>query len=82
MSKGKFRCLGENTEKYKTFSVPIGKEIQKIDKDGNENITTVSYKIKFIDSARFHYQILSVIWQKEFIKLNAKLAIAFLNTKE
>ena len=53
MSKGKFRCLGENTEKYKTFSVPIGKEIQKIDKDGNENITTVSYKIKFIDSARF-----------------------------
>ena len=22
-SEGKFECLGENTEKYKTFSVPI-----------------------------------------------------------
>ena len=53
MSKGKFKCPGENTEKYKTFSVPIGKEIQKIDKDGNEDIVTVSYIIKLIDSARF-----------------------------
>ena len=40
MSKGKFKCPGENTEKYTTFSVPIGKEIQKIDKDGNEDIVT------------------------------------------
>ena len=29
------------------------KRNKKIDKDGNEDITTVSYKIKFIDSARF-----------------------------
>ena len=26
----------ENTEKYKTFSVPIGKEVTKIDKDVNK----------------------------------------------
>ena len=51
--KGKFECLGENTEKYKTFSVPIEREIKKIDKDGSEGITTLSYKIKFIDIARF-----------------------------
>ena len=51
--KGQFECLGENTEKYKSFSVPVEEEIRKVDKDGNENITTVSYKIKFIDSAIF-----------------------------
>ena len=38
--------LGENTEKYITFSVPIKKEIR------NKNIE-ITYKIKFIDSYRF-----------------------------
>ena len=33
--EGKFECLGENAEKYITFSVPIKKEITKTDKDGN-----------------------------------------------
>ena len=51
--KDKFECLRENTEKHKTFSVPIEKEIGKIEKDGTEDITSVSYKIKFVDSARF-----------------------------
>ena len=52
--KGKFECLRENTEDYKIFSVPIEKEIKKSDKDGNKDIATVSYKIKFVvDSARF-----------------------------
>ena len=39
--------LGENTEKYISFSVPIKKER---DNDSGETIT---YKIKFIDSCRF-----------------------------
>ena len=43
---GNFECLGENTEKYVTFSVPIKKRIE------NKNID-ISYKIKFIDSFRF-----------------------------
>ena len=51
--KGKFECLGDNAEKYKTFSVWIEKEITKVNKDGNEDIITISCKIKFIDSARF-----------------------------
>ena len=51
--EGKFECLGENTEKYKTLSVPIEQEVTNIDKDGNESFATISYKIKFIDSARF-----------------------------
>ena len=51
--EGQFECLGENTENFKTFSVPIEKEVTKLDKDGNESVVTISYKIKFIDSARF-----------------------------
>ena len=31
----------------------IEKEIRKVNEDGNENIITISYKMKFIDSARF-----------------------------
>ena len=30
--KGLRECLGENTEKYNTYSVPIEKEVTKIDK--------------------------------------------------
>ena len=26
--EGQFECLGENTEKYKTFSIPIKKKLQ------------------------------------------------------
>ena len=48
-----FECLGENTEKYVTLSVPIKKQITKIDKDGNDKIVDISYKISFIDSFRF-----------------------------
>ena len=51
--KGEFECLGKNTEKYITFSVPIKKETAKKDKNGNDKITKLSYKIKFIDSCRF-----------------------------
>ena len=29
-------CLGENTEKYKTFTVPIEKEVTRIDKKENK----------------------------------------------
>ena len=49
--KGKFECLGENTDKYIFFSAPI--------KKGNENIKIITYKIKLIDSARFMSRSLS-----------------------
>ena len=49
--EGQFECLGENTEKYKTFSIPIEKEVTKINRDGNESVVTISYKINFTDSA-------------------------------
>ena len=47
------RMSRENTEKYKTFSVPLEKVVTEIDKDGNESVATIFYKMKFIDSARF-----------------------------
>ena len=40
--------------KSKSFSIAIDvKRLQKIYKDGNESVATVSSRIKFIDSARF-----------------------------
>ena len=44
--EGNFECLGENTEKYMTFVVPIKKKIENKDLE-------ITYKIKFIDSYRF-----------------------------
>ena len=43
--EGNFECLGENTEKYTTFSVPIKKKTDNKDLE-------ITYKIKFIDSYR------------------------------
>ena len=39
--EGEFECLGENTEKYITFSVPIKTETTKKDKNGNDKITKI-----------------------------------------
>ena len=44
--EGNFDCLGENTEKYITFSVPLKKKIE------NKNLE-ITYKTTFIDSFRF-----------------------------
>ena len=44
--EGNFECLGENTEKYLTFSVPMKKKIENKDLE-------ITYKIKFIDNYRF-----------------------------
>ena len=43
--KGNFECIGENAEKYITFSVPIKKE--------HDNSKPTIYRLKFIDSCRF-----------------------------
>ena len=49
--KGNFDCLGENTEKFITFSAPIKKV--------SDNGKTTTYKLKFIDSCRFMHSSLS-----------------------
>ena len=50
---------GENTEKYKTFSVPITKEIKIIGKNGEEIRKAIPYKLQFTDSARIVASLLS-----------------------
>ena len=47
-------CLGENTEKYITFSVQIKKQL--------DNGRTITFKIKFIDSLRFMSNSLSSLF--------------------
>ena len=44
--EGNFECLGGNTEKYITFSVPIKKKIENKDLE-------ITYRLKFVDSYRF-----------------------------
>ena len=51
--KGEFECLGENTEKYITFSVPIKKE--------RDNHKTITYKLQFIHTSRFMRSKLSAL---------------------
>ena len=41
--------------------MPIRREITKKDKDDNDKITKISYKIKFIDSFRFVSSLLSIL---------------------
>ena len=45
-SKGEFESLGENTEKYITYSVTINKKIEKIDKNGDEKFVNIPYKLQ------------------------------------
>ena len=55
--EGNVECLGENTEKYITFSVPIKKKIDNKDLE-------ITYKINFIDSYRFMSSSLSKLVDK------------------
>ena len=62
--KGKVDCLGENTEKYITFSVPIKKE--------RDNGKAIIYKLKFINSYRYMSSSLSSLIDN-LIKLIKKI---------
>ena len=72
--EGNFECLGENTEKYITFSVPIKKKIENKDLE-------IPYKINFlivIDLWHHHYQNLLIIYQKEFTIINVLIVVLIL----
>ena len=51
--EGKFKCLGENTEKYITYLLPIKKEVANdvYDDDGEKKKTT-EYRLRFVDRFR------------------------------
>ena len=75
--KKQFTCLGENTEKYITFTVPIEKEVIRIDK--NEGKITKIYLTYYslliaqdfcqIYIINLYYQILTTIFRKEYIEI-------------
>ena len=65
--KGELNCIGENMEKYITFSVPIKKACD----DGK----TITCKLRFIDSFRFMSASLSELVDKmpgDFICIECK----------
>ena len=52
-SEKQFTFLRENAEKYATLPGPIEKEVKQIDKSGKEITRKITYRLQFIDSARF-----------------------------
>ena len=51
--KNQFICLGEITEKQITFTVPIEREVTRIEENGEEIAKHISYIFQLIDSVRF-----------------------------
>ena len=80
-----FECLRQITEKSEICSVSITKELKRIGKNGEETTKIVSWKLQFINSARFMATSLSTTvdkihkfikeGMKEFIKSNANMDI-------
>ena len=56
-----FNSLGDNTKKYKSFSVPVTKKVKRVDENGRETINTISFGLQFIDSARLKGSSLSIV---------------------
>ena len=79
-----FTSFKENTDKYITFTVPIEKEVTRIDKNGEEICKYISYILQFIDSPKFMASSLlnlSIILLKEFIELNVNTDMMVKNVK-
>ena len=71
--KKQFTCLGENTQQYITFTVPIENEFTRTDKNGKElqKVYLTFYSLLIAqDLWLAHYQILLIIYLKDFIELN------------
>ena len=82
--KKQFTCLGENTEKYISFTILIEKKVLRIDKNEEEIqkkfLTCYNLLLKQ-DSWQVHYQILSIIILKKFIELNLNMDTMIENVK-
>ena len=79
-----FSCLEESTEKYINFTVPIEKEVTRIDKNGGrikEVYLTYYTLLIVLDLWQAHYQILSIIFLKEFVKFNVNVGTTIKNVK-
>ena len=68
-----FTCFGENNEKCLSLTLPLEKEVTKIDKNWEEitKICLTCYNLLTVqDFWQAHYHVLSIIFLKEFMKLN------------
>ena len=81
--KKQFICSGKVTEKYIAFTVPIEKEVTRIDKNGEKITEKISYILQFIDSSRFMASSLSNLvnnLSKGIHKIKCKFGHNFLTT--
>ena len=82
-----FNCLRGNTEKYKTFLVPVEELLQEFQLQELVRMEKNLQKLYFIDHNLLiaqdlwqgHYQNLLIILLKEFIKLNVNMYIIIKN---
>ena len=81
--KEEFIYLGYSTEKYKTFSFPMIKEVKRIDKNGKQISKNIYYNYNLLieNVWQIHYRILLILLLKEFTKLNANMDIIIKNSK-
>ena len=80
----RFTCLGECTKKCITSTVPIKKEGTRIDKiEKLEKIYLTYYNLlNAQDLWQAHYQVLSIIFLKEFTKLNVNMDMIIKNVEK
>ena len=76
--EGEFNCLGENTEKFITFSVPIEKKIQELINMEKklQTLYLTDYNLLTVQVLSQVHEILLVIFLKEFIKLSVQTVIS------
>ena len=82
--KKQFTCLGENTEKCITFTFLIEKKVIRINNNEEEvtKIYPTYYDLLIVqDLWQAHYQILLIIFLKEFIKCNVNTDTIIKNMK-
>ena len=82
--KKQFTCLKENTEKYIAFTVPIEKKLQELIKMEIKLQIIYPKYYNFMIAQHLwqaHCQILSIMFLKEFIKLNVNIDKMIKNVK-
>ena len=77
--EGQFECLGENKEKYITFSVPRKKNLKII---RQSHITITSSSLIALDLCQVHYQVLLIILLKGFTIINVRIVGLILNISQ
>ena len=81
--KKQISCLGENTEEYVTFTVPIEKlqQLIKMEKKLQKICFTFYSLLIALDLSKALYQILLIIYLKDFIELNVHQNVMIKNVK-